>query len=56
MRFNNLRCRALFFPYIARRADVDVSGIRFTGCTFLQCAPSDFPGDARQHGYVLRKN
>lgn len=56
MRFNNIRCRALFFPYISRRADVDVSGIRFTGCTFLQCAPSDFPGEARQHGYVLRKN
>ena len=55
IRFKNVRCRALLFPYISQRADVDVSGIRFTGCTFLQCSPSDFPGDVGRHGYVLRK-
>lgn len=55
MRFHHIRCRSLLFPYIGRRADVDVSGISFTGCSFVKCSPADFPGDSRRHGYVLQK-
>jgi|GEM_PF-478052 len=55
MRFKNVRSRSLCFPYISRRADVDVSGVEFNGCSFFLCSPADFPGDHRLHGYVLRR-
>ena len=55
VRFRRTRCRSLSLPYISRRADVDVSGILFLNCSFMLCAPADFPGDCRKHGYVLRK-
>ena len=55
VRFKNVRCRALMLPYIGQRADVDVSGVEFIDCSFSLCSPADFPGDSRQHGYVLRR-
>lgn len=53
IRFNQVHCRALAAPYIAGRADAWTTDIHFKNCVFEVCPASDFPGDARRHGYVL---
>lgn len=50
IRFRNLHARALAGPYFR---ECDRREIHFEDCSFEVCPQSAFPGDPKQHGYVL---
>ena len=48
--FKNVSARALSKPYLRNS---DAPEIAFENCSFQQCSPEQFPGNAKHHGYVL---